>query len=79
MLIRSMPPLRRRGRGRSVVNGTSIHDQVTDIRNIAHVASEDGLEAATRTMPLELAADGIGVNSTAPGAIEANRDAIDGC
>ncbi|WP_431075547.1 SDR family NAD(P)-dependent oxidoreductase [Microbacterium phyllosphaerae] len=79
LLTRALIPLLSSGRNRSVVNMTSIHDEVAYAGNIAYVASKAGLEAATRTMALELAVHGIRVNSIAPGAIETdmNREVIE--
>ncbi|WBU37519.1 SDR family NAD(P)-dependent oxidoreductase [Homoserinibacter sp. YIM 151385] len=79
LLTRALLPLLRAGRGRSVVSITSIHDDVPYAGNVAYVASKAGLEAATRTMALELAPEGIRVNSIAPGAIETdiNREVIE--
>jgi NAD(P)-dependent dehydrogenase (short-subunit alcohol dehydrogenase family) len=78
-LTRLLLPLLRASRPASVVNITSIHDAVPCAGNIAYVASKAALEAAGRTMALELAADGIRVNSIAPGAIETdmNREVIE--
>lgn len=78
-LTRSLLPQLRAGRGKSVISITSIHDNVPYAGNIAYVASKAGLEAATRTMAVELARDGIRVNSIAPGAIETdiNREVIE--
>lgn len=79
LVTRSLLPLLRAGRGRSVVMVTSIHDAVPYSGNVAYVASKAGLEAATRTLALELASDRIRVNALAPGAIETelNREVID--
>ncbi len=79
LLTRGLAPLlSASGRG-SVINITSIHDTVAYAGNVAYVASKAGLEAAGRTLALELAATGIRVNSIAPGAIETdiNREVID--
>ncbi|MEV6981104.1 SDR family oxidoreductase [Sphaerisporangium sp. NPDC051017] len=80
LLARSLLPQLRRSAAPSVVNITSIHDAVPYAGNVAYVASKAGLEAAGRTMALELAAEGIRVNSIAPGVIETdmNREVIDG-
>ncbi len=79
LLTRSLLPLLRSAPAPSVVNVTSIHDDVPYAGNLAYVASKAGLEAATRTMALELADEGIRVNTLAPGAIETdmNREVID--
>jgi glucose 1-dehydrogenase len=79
LLTRALLPLLRRSPTPAVVNVTSIHDSVPYAGNVAYVASKAGLEAATRTMALELASLGVRVNAIAPGAIETdmNRDVID--
>jgi len=79
LLTRGLAPLlEASGRG-SVINITSIHDTVAYAGNVAYVASKAGLEAAGRTLALELAGAGIRVNTVAPGAIETdiNREVID--
>lgn len=79
LLTRGLAPLLEAGGRGSVINVTSIHDSVAYAGNVAYVASKAGLEAAGRTLALELAGAGIRVNSIAPGAIETdiNRDVID--
>ncbi|WP_022894762.1 SDR family NAD(P)-dependent oxidoreductase [Agromyces subbeticus] len=79
LLTGALVPLLSKGRPGSVINVTSIHDGVPYAGNIAYVASKAALEAAGRTMALELAASRIRVNSIAPGAIETdiNREVID--
>ncbi len=79
LLSRALLPLLRAARAAAVVNVTSIHDDVPYAGNVAYVASKAALEAATRTMALELAPEGIRVNTIAPGAIETdmNREVID--
>ncbi|WP_431031359.1 SDR family NAD(P)-dependent oxidoreductase [Plantibacter sp. RU18] len=79
LITGSLVPLLRQGRPGTVINVTSIHDSVPYAGNVAYVASKAALDAAGRTMALELAASGIRVNSIAPGAIETdiNRDVIE--
>ncbi len=55
------------GGGGSVVNITSIHARVGMARLAAYSASKGGIEALTRTLALEWAAEGIRVNSVSPG------------
>jgi NAD(P)-dependent dehydrogenase (short-subunit alcohol dehydrogenase family) len=74
LLTRALLPLLRRAGAASVVNVTSIHDDIPIAGNLAYVASKAGLEAATRTLALELASDGIRVNTIAPGAIETDMN-----
>ncbi|MDR1237742.1 MAG: SDR family oxidoreductase [Propionibacteriaceae bacterium] len=79
LLTQALLPLLRRASAPSVINITSIHDAVPYAGNVAYVASKAALEAATRTMALELAPQRIRVNSIAPGAIETdmNREVIE--
>jgi glucose 1-dehydrogenase len=79
LLARSLLPLLRAAGGGSIINVTSIHDDVPIAGNLAYMASKAGLAGATRTMALELAPLGIRVNALAPGAIETdmNRDVIE--
>lgn len=78
LLTSALVPQLRAGTLRSVINISSIHDSVPYAGNVAYVASKAGLEAAGRTIARELAADGIRVNTVAPGAIETdlNREVI---
>ncbi|WP_432826013.1 SDR family NAD(P)-dependent oxidoreductase [Dactylosporangium sp. CA-092794] len=79
LLARSLLPLLRASTGGSIVNITSIHDDVPVAGNLAYMSSKAGLAGATRTMALELAPLGIRVNCLAPGAIETDmaREAIE--
>lgn len=74
LLTRALLPLLQRSSAPSVVNVTSIHDSIPYAGNAAYVASKAGLEAATRTLSLELASAGIRVNAIAPGAIETDMN-----
>jgi NAD(P)-dependent dehydrogenase (short-subunit alcohol dehydrogenase family) len=62
-------PLLRAGRG-SVVNVSSVHAFATARGVPAYAASKGGLVALTRAQALDLAADGIRVNTVIPGAID---------
>ncbi|MDB6167583.1 MAG: 3-oxoacyl-(acyl-carrier-protein) reductase [Verrucomicrobia bacterium] len=62
--------LMRRRRAGKIINISSVH-AIAPKRNFAHYStSKGGLETLTRAMALELAADGIQVNSIVAGAFE---------
>jgi len=68
-------PLLRRSAHASVINVTSIHEQIPVYANLAYCASKAALGMATRTLALELAGCGVRVNGIAPGAIETAMNA----
>ena len=67
----AIPHLRRRGKS-SIVNMASTIAVVGIKDRAAYVAAKGGVAALTRAMALDHAADGIRVNSIAPGVIETN-------
>lgn len=68
----AIPELRRRGSS-AIVNTASNVAMAMAIRDrAAYVAAKGGVAALTRAMALDLAADGIRVNSVAPGVIWSN-------
>lgn len=60
-------PLLKSASNASVVNVSSIHGARGHERLIAYAASKGGLEMVTRTLAIEWAAQGVRVNSVAPG------------
>jgi NAD(P)-dependent dehydrogenase (short-subunit alcohol dehydrogenase family) len=57
------------GRGGRIVNVTSVHEHVPLAGSSPYCAAKGGLGMLTKVMALELAAEGITVNSVAPGEI----------
>jgi len=65
------------GRGR-IVNVTSVHASNGEARSLAYDTAKAGLEAATRTLAIELGPCGVLVNSVAPGFVRTRMSVIDG-
>jgi NAD(P)-dependent dehydrogenase (short-subunit alcohol dehydrogenase family) len=63
-----IPVMRRRGCG-VIVNNASISSHVATIGESAYAASKGGVLLLTKVLALELAKDGIRVNSVSPGVI----------
>jgi NAD(P)-dependent dehydrogenase (short-subunit alcohol dehydrogenase family) len=70
-------PMRAAGYGR-VVNVTSIHGRLSEAGSLAYDVSKAGLEAATRTAAIELAASGVLVNALAPGFVATRMSVVNG-
>lgn len=66
-----------RGYGR-IVNVTSVHAKVGEAGSVAYDISKAGLEAATRTVAIELASRGVLANSIAPGFVATAMSVVDG-
>ncbi len=66
-----------RGGGR-IVNVTSVHAFVGEATSIAYDSAKAGLEAATRTLAIELGPHGVLVNSVAPGFVRTRMSVVDG-
>jgi NAD(P)-dependent dehydrogenase (short-subunit alcohol dehydrogenase family) len=64
--------------GGRIVNITSIHAQNSERRVLAYDAAKGGLEAATRTLAIELGEGGVLVNSVAPGFVRTRMSIVDG-
>ena len=64
--------------GGRIVNVTSIHAANSERGSIAYDAAKAGLEAATRTLAIELGDRGVLVNSLAPGFVRTRMSMRDG-
>lgn len=66
------------GRGK-IINVTSVHEEIVAPGTADYCASKGALRNFTRTLALELAAEGINVNNIAPGMIltPMNQEAMD--
>ena len=65
------------GYGR-IVNITSIHGRLSEPLSTAYDVSKAGLEAATRTLAVELGAAGVLANAVAPGFVATAMSVVDG-
>ena len=66
-----------RGSGR-IVNVTSVHATVGEAGTLAYDSAKAGLEAATRSLAIELGPRGVLVNSLAPGFVRTRMSIVDG-
>ena len=64
-----VPSMTTRGRG-SIINLSSVSALVGTPRRAAYAASKGALDAATRSLAIELGPSGIRVNSVAPGVVD---------
>jgi NAD(P)-dependent dehydrogenase (short-subunit alcohol dehydrogenase family) len=63
-----------KGKGGTIVNVTSVHEHIPRPGFALYASAKAALGMMTRSLALELAADGIRVNSVAPGAIATERN-----
>jgi 3-oxoacyl-[acyl-carrier protein] reductase len=66
-----------RGYGR-IVNVTSIQARFSEERSLAYDVAKAGLEAATRTLAVELGRHGVLANAVAPGFVATRMSVVDG-
>jgi 3-oxoacyl-[acyl-carrier protein] reductase len=64
-----VPNMRERKRG-AIVNLSSVSGVVGTPRRAAYAATKGAIDAATRSLAIELGPDGIRVNSVAPGVVD---------
>src|SRR5260370_22620048 len=78
-LTRLLLPLLRKSVAASVINITSIHDQVAYYGNAAYCSSKAALAMFTKTMAVELGPEAIRVNTISPAAAATylNRPILD--
>jgi 3-oxoacyl-[acyl-carrier protein] reductase len=66
-----------RGGGR-IVNVTSIHASASEAASLSYDVAKAGLEAATRTLAVELGPRGVLVNALAPGFVRTRMSVVNG-
>jgi NAD(P)-dependent dehydrogenase (short-subunit alcohol dehydrogenase family) len=64
-----IPPMTEHGRG-SIINLSSVSGRIGTPRRAAYAASKGAIDAATRSLAMELGPAGIRVNSVAPGVVD---------
>jgi NAD(P)-dependent dehydrogenase (short-subunit alcohol dehydrogenase family) len=77
LMSRLASRMARRGFGR-IVTVTSIHSRFSEPTALAYDVAKAGLEAATRTVAIESANNGVLVNAVAPGFINTAMSIVDG-
>ena len=68
---RAIPEMLKVGRGK-IINIASVEAVLVDPYHAAYAASKAGIEALTKSMALEFARKGIGINCVCPGAVRTN-------
>ncbi|MFV0252807.1 MAG: SDR family NAD(P)-dependent oxidoreductase [Beutenbergiaceae bacterium] len=71
------PAMARAGYGR-MVNVSSVHATTSEPGYLAYAVSKAGLEAATRSVAVELGAAGVLANAVAPGFVRTRMSIVDG-
>ncbi len=69
LVARLIPGMAKRGRG-SIINLSSVSAVVGTPRRTAYAATKGALDAATRSLAIELGPEGIRVNAVAPGVVD---------
>jgi NAD(P)-dependent dehydrogenase (short-subunit alcohol dehydrogenase family) len=69
LIAAAIPPMVAAGRG-AIVNMSSVSGVIGTPRRTAYAASKGALDAATRSLAIELGPSGIRVNSVAPGVVD---------
>ncbi len=79
MLQEFVKYLRKNKRKGKIINITSVHEEIASPGNADYNASKGGIRNLTRTLALELAAEGTQVNNIAPGMIltPMNQEAVE--
>jgi NAD(P)-dependent dehydrogenase (short-subunit alcohol dehydrogenase family) len=70
LLIAALLPAMRAARSGSIINLTTLSAIRGTPRRVAYAASKGALEAATRSLAMELGPDGIRANAVAPGVVD---------
>jgi NAD(P)-dependent dehydrogenase (short-subunit alcohol dehydrogenase family) len=70
LLISALIPAMRAAGGGSIINLSSVSGVVGTPRRSAYGATKGAIDAATRSLAIELGADNIRVNSVAPGVVD---------
>lgn len=73
----AVPHLRARNGG-AIVNVSSVQGFAPQARVVGYAVSKAGIDALTRSMAIDHAADGIRVNSVAPGPVRTGLVTVDG-
>ena len=68
--VKILHPLLKESEGGAIVNVSSVHAVATSKNIAAYAASKGGMLALTRALAIELAPDGIRVNTVLPGAVD---------